>query len=101
MAGLILWNSRSIPPPLALTPSSIGLNYGKFRGELRRELRVRAYPRKPFEPDPGHAGEGTGHQFPPIACPAPVMEASRFPRSNAMNKPLAAADLATPKVTTG
>jgi hypothetical protein len=34
-----------------------------FRGELREELRPQV--RKPFEPDPGHAGEGTGI---PLKC---------------------------------
>src|SRR5689334_24505960 len=38
------------------------LKLGAFRGELRQELRFAAA-RKPFEPDPGHAGEGTG-RFP-------------------------------------
>src|SRR3984957_7319264 len=35
-----------------------------FRGELREELRVSGGG-KPFEPDPGHAGEGTGI---PLKC---------------------------------
>src|SRR4249919_3996367 len=51
--------------------------------------------RRPFEPDPGHAGEGTGKGFCPNAsAPAPH-------GSLTMNKPISAKDVAPPKVTTG
>jgi hypothetical protein len=43
----------------ALTRAPGGLNYGCSEGSAEEALRDRTAGGKPFEPDPGHAGEGT------------------------------------------
>jgi hypothetical protein len=43
----------------ALTAALAGLNYRGSEGSAEEALRDRTAGGKPFEPDPGHAGEGT------------------------------------------
>src|ERR1700730_9192073 len=68
-----------------------------FRGEPREraESPLLWSWRRPLEPDPGHAGEGTGNTH---AAPTPAPPSHGSPT---MNKPISAKDVAPPKVTTG
>src|SRR5690348_203198 len=66
------------------------------RGAGGCRLRLRKSAQAPFEPDPGHAGEGTG-----ASSPADMHSGSPAQQERPMNKPFSPADLVTPKVTTG
>src|SRR5262249_25189846 len=50
-------------PRHAVKAARAALHSGVFRGGLRSRSGEprQSIPREPFEPDPGHAGEGTGH----------------------------------------
>jgi hypothetical protein len=52
----------------ALTGSIAGIDYGGSEGSAEEALRDREAGGKPFEPDPGHAGEGTetSRKTPPL-----------------------------------
>src|SRR5438105_8377540 len=70
-----------------LTGRPMSLNYPRSEGSSGRELRDRPppsspeAPRVPFEPDPGHAGEGTEDFIPPHPSMAYPDRSSRRERS--------------------
>src|SRR5580658_3083840 len=80
----------------ALTQSAFGLHYRCSEGSSGKGAETppgQSAPRRPFEPDPGHAGEGTDHS---LQTHVRSLTPTGVRTMNVHDR-----DIATPKVTTG